>query len=360
MAVVGQGEAYPPLPIAAPPEDGYYVLTVKNEVSSWEVASGGGGGGFIAGGDLTGSTFDQTVVGLQGRPIANVMVSAGQIYVYNGAQWVPQSVPTGSFTAGGDLRGSDSNQTVQGLQTYAIQNIAPVSLAVPIWDTTNTYYDIRPLTQDDIAPGFSISSFTGGSTVETGTTVTNPSFTASYSHTPNSASITNTDGIDSPLTLTTPYTSGTVVGSFHHTTITSVTFTLTAIYTSTKSATQLISYLARDFGGVGAAGATSSVTASGNNAVLSTGDTLGSEGLFASSGSEIGQVFGPFTPSGQKVYLMLLGASHTFKDNVTGFNFVFNSPTTITFTNQHAAVVTMYLYESTNTLTGTFNVLVNS
>jgi hypothetical protein len=123
--MVGEAVFYPPLPIGAPNADGYYVLEVLDGVASWDVASGGGGGGFIAGGDLSGTSYDQTVIGLQGRPIAAVAVATGQIYVFNGTEWIPQNAPSGSFSPGGDLSGSDSNQTVVGLQTVAISSAAP-------------------------------------------------------------------------------------------------------------------------------------------------------------------------------------------------------------------------------------------
>ena len=203
--------------------------------------------------------------------------------------------------------------------------------------------------------GFSITSFAGGSTVEIGATVTNPNFTASYSSASTSASITNTDSIDSPLVLTSPFTSGTVVGSFVKTTQTSTTFTLTALDGSTQTATQAISWIPRSFGGVGTSGATSSVTASGNTAILSTSDVLADGGLH---GSDVGLTFGPYTASTQSFYLLLIGGSHTFKDSGTGFAFPFNSPTAVSFVNQNGATITMYLYQSTNTLTGAYSILV--
>jgi hypothetical protein len=213
------------------------------------------------------------------------------------------------------------------------------------------------LTQDDIAPGFTINTFSGGSAspVEVGATVTNPPFTASYSSTPTSASITNTDSIGSPLVLTTPFTSGTVVGAFHHTTAGAATFTLTAVGPVTKTATAAVNWEPRTFSGVGAAGATATVTASTTTAVLSTGAILASAGL---SNSQVGLTYGPFAPSAQKVYLLLIGGSHTFKDASTGFAFAFNAPTAVSFVNVNGATIAMFLYESTNTLSGTYSVLV--
>lgn len=213
------------------------------------------------------------------------------------------------------------------------------------------------ITISAVCSPFNISSFSGGSTVELGATVLNPAFTASYSCPPNSASITNTDAIDSPLTLTTPFTSGTVVGSFTHSAVAATTFTLSAIQASTQTATQTINWEPRSFGGVGTAGATSSVTASGTTAILSTSDVLASIDLAASN---VGQVYGPFTPSGQNVYLLLIGGSHTFIDTGTGFPFAFNAPIAVTFVNAHGVTVSMFLYQSTNPLFGTYNIRVAS
>ena len=203
-----------------------------------------------------------------------------------------------------------------------------------------------------ISSPLSILSFTGcGGLLELGQTVTNPTCSATYSGTPTSASITNTDSVDSPLVLISPFTSGTIVGSFHHTTVTTTTVQLTATGASTQTANQTYTWNPRIFGGLGTAGATSTVTASGTTAVLSTSDVLPSAGLGAET---VGQTFGPYSPSSQTIYLLLTGGSHTFKDSLTGFPFAFNAPTTVTFVNEFGVTITMYLYQSTNVLTGTF------
>lgn len=205
---------------------------------------------------------------------------------------------------------------------------------------------------------FSISSFTGcNGTVELGFHVVNPVCTATYTVTPASASITNTDGISSPTNLSSPFTSGTIAGSFSHNAITTTTFTLTAIGSSTQTATQAYQWQPRIFGGLGASGASSTVTASGTNAILSNSASLASLQLGAET---VGSTFGPFAPSGQNVYLLLIGGSHTFTDPSTGFPFAFNMPTAVSFTNANGVVVSMFLYQSTNSLSGTFNVRVAS
>jgi hypothetical protein len=245
---------------------------------------------------------------------------------------------------------------VNNFQGYALQApTAPSDSDVYIWNGSE--YALRKLTLDDLSPAFAIDSFSGGSTVEIGATVTNPAFTASYSSTPASAQITNTASIDSPIVLTTPFTAGTVTGAFTETIETNVTFTLTAVGATTQTATQTIAFEPRMFGGVGTSGATGA-TASGSTAALvgATG-TLANEGL---SDNPVGSVYGPFSPSGQKVYLFLTGGSHTFKDNGTGFAFPFNAPTAVSFVNQNGSTVPMYLYESTNTLTGSYSILVVS
>jgi hypothetical protein len=254
---------------------------------------------------------------------------------------------------GVQIGGSVNGGYFIGSPTISVSGTPPNNSAVWVATSTSTAVP-RQLTLDDILPGFTISSFTGGSTVEIGATVANPAFTASYSSTPASAQITNTDGTDSPLTLTTPFTGGTVTGTFTKTSATSTTFTLTAVSTSTKTATQAITWAPRTFGGVGTAGATSA-TASGTSAVLA-----GATGTLTSSGLNNQTTYGPYTPSAQKVYILMIGGSHTFKDAVTGFAFAFNSPTSVSFVNANGATVTMFLYESTNTLTGTFSISVAS
>lgn len=270
-----------------------------------------------------------------GQPYTDI--TAGKLYVCATAGWVSagsSAVP--AFTTSG------SSIPVSG---------AEAALSVPIGVSSSAAV-LRRLTQDDILPGFSINSFVGNSVVEIGVTVANPSFTASYSSTPSSANITNTDGINSPFALTTPFTSATITGSFVHTSAATATFTLTAISSSTRTATQTIQWQFLTFGGVGTPGATGA-TAGSNTAVL-----VGATGTLASGGLSNQPVYGPYSPSAQKVYVLMVGGSHTFKDAATGFAFAFNAPTSVSFVNQNGSTVAMFLYESTNTLSGTYSIQV--
>lgn len=273
---------------------------------------------------------------IQASQVQGVVVSAtppgtGQVLTATSPTTASWSSPSGSS-------GVTSLNTLAGALTLAVGS----GLSMTSSGGTITI---------SLTTAFLINSFTGGSTVEIGTSVVNPTFTASYSTTPASASITNSDSIDSPLNLSSPFTTGTVAGTFVHTSAYTTTFQLSATQGTTQTATQQILWEPRIFGGPGTIGATSSVTSSGTTAVLSTGSVLPSSGL----GSEqVGEMFGPYSPSGQAIYLFLTGGSHTFIDAITGFPFAFNAPITVSFVNAKGVTVTMYLYQSTNPLYGTY------
>jgi hypothetical protein len=252
------------------------------------------------------------------------------------------------YVPSGDISGTATVQTVVGIYNNPVAPTTPVNSAVPIWD--NSVYDIRQLTEDDILPGFNIIYFSGGGIYECGDTAANPSFSADYTGIPTSASITNTDNINSPLILISPYNSGTVLGNFSHSGVnSSVVFTLSANRGSVnRSASSTITFEARSFGGIGGPSATSA-TASGNMAVLNS--SLGTLSDFGIHPSDVGRTYGPFSPQAQKIYLLLphTPTAHTFRD-AYGFSFPMNVPTTFTFVNQHSVNIQMDLYESTNSL----------
>jgi hypothetical protein len=227
-----------------------------------------------------------------------------------------------------------------GTGNFTVQGTATNESMVPVYNgVNNTTGSWKQLTQDDILAGFSITSFTCSTcgNYEIGYTVASPTnFTASYSSTPASASIsdgTNTD------TLTTPFTSGSLAHSY----TTNTTFTLTAIGSTTKTATKTIGFGYRTFYGLGTGGATGA-TASGNNAVLTgaTG-TLGTWGLPQNTGTVT------VSPSSQYIYFLLTTTGHTFKIN--GFTTVF-SCSSVTFDNQYGTSDGMYLCVSPTYYTG--------
>lgn len=321
--------------------------TVRARLDALENAITGGGGA--------------NAISLQGFPISATAPTSGQVLEYNGIEYVPTTI---TAVLAGDITGPVGSNTISQIHGTILASTTPFQSAVIVYDTSGTQYNIRQLTEDDVLPGFSINSFTTNSPynvpVELGATVFDPAFTASYSSLPTSAQITYTNGANSPLILTTPFTSGTVSDGFSFSTVFSLAFTLSATKGVTKMATRNINWEMRSFGGVGAAGATSSVTAGSfgsNTAILSTADVLSDEGLHT---SDIGQIYGPFSPTAQKIYLLLQGGFHAFKDQ-NGFTFPMNSPTTVSFTNQYGvAGISMFLYESTNPLSTPFTITVVS
>ena len=121
-----------------------------------------------AAGDLSGVLSVPTVAGIQNRPVAPTAPATGQVLVWNGTQWAPQSVAgvsvtsvygrTGAVTAqtadysftqisgtvtsaqlpaaGGDLSGTLTSATVSKLQSRPMSTMAPSTGQVLMWDGT--------------------------------------------------------------------------------------------------------------------------------------------------------------------------------------------------------------------------------
>ncbi|HXJ95355.1 MAG TPA: hypothetical protein VMT20_21140, partial [Terriglobia bacterium] len=77
---------------------------------------------------------NQKVVGFNSIPLSTVAPANGQVYQYSSSQnqWVPVTI--GSFTAGGDLTGSPSSQTVAALQGKPLAATSPSSNQVLSWN----------------------------------------------------------------------------------------------------------------------------------------------------------------------------------------------------------------------------------
>lgn len=77
------------------------------------------GAGFSAGLDLTGTSTEQSVIGFRERPLSTDVPSVGDAYVFNGTEWVPTPAGGGGgFTAGGDLSGTSTSQEVIGMAGF--------------------------------------------------------------------------------------------------------------------------------------------------------------------------------------------------------------------------------------------------
>lgn len=109
--------------------------------------------GIIIGGDLSAiNDISQTVIALQGNPILAQSITGtddGYVLTWSGSQWSAQPAPV-SFTAGGDLSGTNTSQKVVGWDSYALASsfTAPVNLAFPIFDSAVPGWEAATLTGD--------------------------------------------------------------------------------------------------------------------------------------------------------------------------------------------------------------------
>lgn len=92
-------------------------------------------------GDLSGSSTSQTVIKLQGYAVANSAPTEGYVLTWEASSnsWKPKVASGGSsFTAGGDLSGSSTSQTVIKLQNYAVASTAPTNNYVLTWESSSS------------------------------------------------------------------------------------------------------------------------------------------------------------------------------------------------------------------------------
>jgi hypothetical protein len=205
----------------------------------------------------------------------------------------------------------------------------------------------RAITAEDIVPAFAIASFSGGGTLEIGASVTNPSFTASYtSGPPTSAALTDTEA-HSAVNLVAPFTSAVSPYTFTKTANNaSVTFTLTAIKGTTLTSTVSYAWRPLVYYGVGVDGL--------NN-------EAGIEGLSTSTlASSRSRSFTLAPGSGEHIYYAYPASYGAATFTVGGFEGGFDLVSaTISVTNTNGVTQDYRLYKSTNANLGSTSVVVS-
>ena len=111
------------------------------------VALGGGGGGnFVAGGDLSGTSSDQTVIAIQGNAVSASSPTEGQFLVEgSGSTWKPTTL-SGDVTAS---TGTPGDITVVGLQSNDVKSGVLGSIDdgyVLTWNNSGSQYEALPIT----------------------------------------------------------------------------------------------------------------------------------------------------------------------------------------------------------------------
>lgn len=95
-------------------------------------------------GDISGTLPGPiTVVGIRGVGMDATAPTSGQVIAFNGLTWAPTTIsttPTGS--AGGDLSGTYPNPTVIALQGRAVQNFGPSAGDTLRWDAGNSWWAV--------------------------------------------------------------------------------------------------------------------------------------------------------------------------------------------------------------------------
>ena len=97
------------------------------------------GTSFSAGGDLSGSATSQTVIGLDGYALDTSCTTLGSgqdgyvlQYVNSTKKWTPKATAA-TFSAGGDLSGSSSSQKVIGIDGYSVASL-PATSSMLVWN----------------------------------------------------------------------------------------------------------------------------------------------------------------------------------------------------------------------------------
>lgn len=199
------------IPLPTPTGTNTY-LNWNGSIFSWGTVSGGGS--FTAGGDLTGSSSAQTVIGIRGHSVP-APSGSNNFLNWNGSSLSWITVSGNTFTAGGDLSGTASSQTVIGLQGYPVSNNPPQTNNFLSWNgvhwatspidlqATGAIQSGAPLLTPNGGTGLTTTGTAGNVLVSTGTT------SASWSQ----VNLSSTNAITSVLKIANGGTNQTSLGT---------------------------------------------------------------------------------------------------------------------------------------------------
>lgn len=286
-------------------------------------------------GDLGGSTTLVKVIGIQGNPVSATSPTSNQVLAWNGTTWTPTDPSSLTFiTFAGDLFGTNLTQTVIGLQNNPVAANVPTSNQVLAWD--GYYWKPTTFSTDLLAPPYTISLSVNPSVqyVETGSSVVTPSFTATYSNTPVTAFLTDSEANPAEDFIGTPYAFSTSYSYTKTTPESSVSFTLTSSDGSfVKMSLSTITWLQKVYWGVGPAGGNTGAFITGlSNSVLSSTKNIN----FSANALSTEKIYFAYrTPYGS--------ADFVVNDIAGGFSLV---STAIPVTNLYGVTENYTLYES--------------
>ena len=131
--------------LAAAGTDGYTITTVVG-VPTWSNPSS-----FTVGGDVSGTVGNQTVNKIKGKNLSTSLSTIGAMqdgyslnWVNASTEWQAKPAPSGSFSAGGDLSGSSSSQTVIAIQNVPVNATIPTDGYVLTYDLADGYWHASP------------------------------------------------------------------------------------------------------------------------------------------------------------------------------------------------------------------------
>ena len=130
---------------SAAPSDGY-ALFWNNTDGYWQPKSPSAVGVQLSG-DLSGTSKSASVVALQGHSVSSDAPSDGYVLTWDGQgnSWQPKK--TGSISLSGDLSGTSTNVTVSGIQGHAISSAAPSDGYVLMWAAASNTWAPQKISQ---------------------------------------------------------------------------------------------------------------------------------------------------------------------------------------------------------------------